>query len=98
MEQTNLSSEVPEGTGELATTLPTDEPMPTPVAETPSASPALGQIAEPIKKREGKVDITPKGQIRFYATTAKGSHRPCLAHPWRNWSSHRQRTPPFWTM
>jgi small subunit ribosomal protein S9 len=79
MEQTNLSSEVPEGTGELATTLPTDEPMPTSVAETPSASPALGQIAEPIKKREGKVDIMPKGQIRFYAT---GRRKEAIARVW----------------
>jgi len=79
MEQTNLSSEVPEGTGELVTTLPTDEPMPTPVVETPSASPALGQIAEPIKKREGKVDITPKGQIRFYAT---GRRKEAIARVW----------------
>lgn len=34
---------------------------------------------EPIKKREGKVDITPKGEIRFYAT---GRRKEAVARVW----------------
>ncbi|MGQ9464057.1 MAG: 30S ribosomal protein S9 [Candidatus Fervidibacter sp.] len=34
---------------------------------------------EPIKKREGKVDITPKGEIRFYAT---GRLKEAVARVW----------------
>ncbi len=34
---------------------------------------------EPIKKREGKVDITPKGEIRFYAT---GRRKEAIARVW----------------
>lgn len=34
---------------------------------------------QPIKKREGKVDITPKGEIRFYAT---GRRKEAVARVW----------------
>jgi len=34
---------------------------------------------QPIKKREGKVDITPKGEIRFYAT---GRRKESVARVW----------------
>ncbi|MFA0751075.1 MAG: hypothetical protein SLRJCFUN_001478 [Candidatus Fervidibacter sp.] len=37
------------------------------------------QMTEPVKKREGKVDITPQGQIRFYAT---GRRKEAVARVW----------------
>lgn len=41
--------------------------------------PAVTLPTEPIKKREGKVDITPKGEIRFYAT---GRRKEAIARVW----------------
>lgn len=43
----------------------------------PSSTPTLP--LEPIKKREGKIDITPKGEIRFYAT---GRRKEAIARVW----------------
>lgn len=40
---------------------------------------AITLPTEPIKKREGKVDITPKGEIRFYAT---GRRKEAVARVW----------------
>ncbi len=39
----------------------------------------LSLPTEPVKKREGKVDITPKGEIRFYAT---GRRKEAVARVW----------------
>lgn len=47
-----------------------------------SAAEGLAAITlptEPIKKREGKVDITPKGEIRFYAT---GRRKEAVVRVW----------------
>lgn len=41
--------------------------------------PTVTLPTEPIKKREGKVDITPKGEIRFYAT---GRRKESIARVW----------------
>jgi small subunit ribosomal protein S9 len=48
------------------------------VATEPTA-PSLTPPTEPVKKREGKVDITPKGEIRFYAT---GRRKEAIARVW----------------
>ncbi len=40
---------------------------------------AITLPTEPIKKREGKVDITPKGEIRFYAT---GRRKEAVVRVW----------------
>ncbi len=41
--------------------------------------PAVTLPTEPVKKREGKVEITPKGEIRFYAT---GRRKEAIARVW----------------
>ena len=41
--------------------------------------PTITLPTEPIKKREGKVEITPKGEIRFYAT---GRRKEAVARVW----------------
>lgn len=46
---------------------------------TPHPSLLLTFPTEPIRKREGKVDITPKGEIRFYAT---GRRKESVARVW----------------
>jgi small subunit ribosomal protein S9 len=50
---------------------------PTEMPTTESTPPR--QVTEPVKKREGKVDITPQGQIRFYAT---GRRKEAIARVW----------------
>ncbi len=45
----------------------------------PSADTLLPLPVEPLKKREGKVDTTPKGEIRFYAT---GRRKEAIARVW----------------
>ena len=61
---------------EVASTAP-------PEGVTESAVPSAGTLlplpVEPLKKREGKVDITPKGEIRFYAT---GRRKEAIARVW----------------
>jgi len=41
--------------------------------------PTVPLPTQPIKKREGKVDITPKGEVRFYAT---GRRKEAVARVW----------------
>lgn len=78
MEQTNLPTPIPEG-ATPSTTASTAESAGTPIAEGPVPSTPTWQITEPVKKREGKVDITPKGEIRFYAT---GRRKEAVARVW----------------
>ncbi len=49
--------------------------------EMASAEPFLSMPlhTEPVRKREGKIDITPKGEIRFYAT---GRRKESVARVW----------------
>ncbi len=69
-----------------AEAVPTAEAEPTVAAESAVAAEgeegtteAVGLTFEPVKKREGKVDITPKGEIRFYAT---GRRKESVARVW----------------
>lgn len=48
-------------------------------ATTTQPSLLMSLPTEPIKKREGKIDITPKGEIRFYAT---GRRKEAVARVW----------------
>lgn len=93
--ETTLSSEAePTAEAELTakTTLSSEaEPIAeaTPIAETSigaestgetiAATAMVGLTVESVKKREGKVDITPKGEIRFYAT---GRRKESVARVW----------------
>lgn len=69
-EQMATESTQPAGTEQITETHETS---------TASSELTIALPTEPIKKREGKVDITPKGEIRFYAT---GRRKEAVARVW----------------
>lgn len=78
-QQTSMTPEHEQMTAE--STQPAGTERTTETHET-SATPSELTITlptEPIKKREGKVDITPKSEIRFYAT---GRRKEAVARVW----------------